>query len=211
MKEMNSIKKKASKLLLSLTMVFAMVLTMIPTNVFAAGTPSATISNITINGVVGTAITNATVEIKIENAYFLGAGGPFDSYIKNLPRGIKTYYSEDTNPDYQIVTVEFLGTPTESKSEPIMIEFPADRMKHQEKLSVTPNSEAKWVIVHEYAVTVNSGDGTGKFAKDSTVTITANAPETGKHFKEWTVISGDVTLADPTSATTTFTMPEKDV
>lgn len=58
-----------------------------------------------------------------------------------------------------------------------------------------------------YAVTVNSGTGDGSYAKDATVTITADAAPTGQHFKEWTVVSGGVTLANSTSTTTTFTMP----
>ena len=64
-----------------------------------------------------------------------------------------------------------------------------------------------------YSVTVNSGTGglfgTGSFnsAEGETVTITANAPADGKSFKEWTVVSGGVTLANPQAQSTTFTMP----
>jgi len=44
------------------------------------------------------------------------------------------------------------------------------------------------------------------------VTITANAPATGKAFKEWQIISGEgVVLASITDATTTFVMPACDV
>ena len=39
------------------------------------------------------------------------------------------------------------------------------------------------------------------------MTITANTPDSGKQFKEWTVESGGVTFDRATSASTTFTMP----
>lgn len=43
------------------------------------------------------------------------------------------------------------------------------------------------------------------------MTVTADAPETGKVFGKWVVLEGNVTLADATKATTTFTMPGNDV
>ena len=43
------------------------------------------------------------------------------------------------------------------------------------------------------------------------MTVTANAPEAGKVFDKWVVLEGNVTLADATKATTTFTMPGNDV
>ncbi len=59
-----------------------------------------------------------------------------------------------------------------------------------------------------YAVTVNNGTGDGDYAPGSTITITADAPSAGYSFTGWTVVSGGVTLASATNATTTFTMPE---
>ena len=45
------------------------------------------------------------------------------------------------------------------------------------------------------------------------ITLTANAPETGKVFDAWVVTKGadKVTLADATKETTTFTMPDEEV
>ena len=43
------------------------------------------------------------------------------------------------------------------------------------------------------------------------MTVTADAPETGKVFDKWVVLEGNVTPADATKATTTFTMPGNDV
>ena len=69
--------------------------------------------------------------------------------------------------------------------------------------------------VPEYTVTVIKGTAsvaagtpiTDKIAQNTVVTVTADAPETGKVFDKWVVLEGSVTLADATKATTTFTMP----
>ena len=58
-----------------------------------------------------------------------------------------------------------------------------------------------------YAVTVNNGTGGGSYAAGETVTITADAAPSGQEFDKWTVVSGGVTLASATNATTTFEMP----
>ena len=69
-----------------------------------------------------------------------------------------------------------------------------------------------------YTVTVIKGTAsvagapiTDKIAQDTLVTVTADAPETGKVFDKWVVLEGGVTPADATKATTTFTMPASDV
>ncbi|NLW69607.1 MAG: hypothetical protein GX061_00765 [Eubacteriaceae bacterium] len=57
-------------------------------------------------------------------------------------------------------------------------------------------------------VTVNGGIGTGNYTEGETVTITANAPTSGKQFKEWTGTSG-LTFTEGSAATAAakFTMP----
>ncbi|MCL2679466.1 MAG: InlB B-repeat-containing protein [Dehalococcoidia bacterium] len=65
-----------------------------------------------------------------------------------------------------------------------------------------------------YTVTVNdsyaSPTGAGTYTPGSVVTINAGA-RNGYTFTGWTVVSGGVTLANSSSATTTFTMPANDV
>jgi pectin methylesterase-like acyl-CoA thioesterase len=61
-------------------------------------------------------------------------------------------------------------------------------------------------------VVANDGNGTAQAdvvgaASGTTVTLKAE-PAEGYTFKEWTVVSGDVTLADSAKAETTFTMPD---
>lgn len=60
-----------------------------------------------------------------------------------------------------------------------------------------------------YTVTVTNGTGGGEFEEGASVTITANAPATGKRFSGWTIdgISG----LDTTQTSLTFNMPAKAV
>ena len=78
---------------------------------------------------------------------------------------------------------------------------------------------AKNSAATEFTVTVIKGTAsvaagtliTDKIAQNTVVTVTADAPEAGKVFDKWVVLEGNVTLADATKATTTFTMPGNDV
>ena len=65
----------------------------------------------------------------------------------------------------------------------------------------------------EYDITVTDGKATigagteiSKAAEGTTVTLTANDAPADKVFDKWVVESGDITLVDANSATTTFTM-----
>ena len=63
-----------------------------------------------------------------------------------------------------------------------------------------------------YEITVEGGTSSGLAAiPGATITITANVPPKTKTFDYWEVVSGNVTLADPKAATTTFTMPAETV
>ena len=80
---------------------------------------------------------------------------------------------------------------------------------------VTIEAEFAENPVEAYTLTVIKGTAsvaagtpiTDKIEQNTVVTITADAPETGKVFDKWGVLEGNVTLADATKATTTFTMP----
>lgn len=76
------------------------------------------------------------------------------------------------------------------------------------------NSAATGYIVTVIKGTATLAAGTpitDKIAQNTVVTVTADAPEAGKVFDKWVVLEGNVTLADATKATTTFTMPGNDV
>ena len=63
-----------------------------------------------------------------------------------------------------------------------------------------------------YTVTVNGGTADkSAAAANETVTLTADAPPTGKEFDKWVVNAGGISLADETASTTTFTMPATNV
>ena len=55
----------------------------------------------------------------------------------------------------------------------------------------------------QYTLTVVNGSGSGSYAAGTPVTITANTPPSGQSFTSWT----GATVANPTSSTTTLTMP----
>ena len=84
---------------------------------------------------------------------------------------------------------------------------------------VTIEAEFTETPVEAYTLTVIKGTAsvaagtpiTDKIEQNTVVTVTADAPETGKVFDKWVVLEGNVTLADATKATTTFTMPGNDV
>lgn len=68
------------------------------------------------------------------------------------------------------------------------------------------------VEVPAYDITVTDGTADATKAKaGSTVTLSFDNSNNTKVFQKWEVVSGDVTLADATAETTTFTMPEEDV
>ena len=61
----------------------------------------------------------------------------------------------------------------------------------------------------EYTVTVNGGTGAGTYKEGASVTITANAPATGKKFSGWTIVG--ISGIDTTQTSLTFNMPANDV
>lgn len=62
-----------------------------------------------------------------------------------------------------------------------------------------------------YKVIVNNGTGSGDYAESANVEITADSTPNGKYFKEWKIISGEITLGSATDTTTSFEMPASDV
>lgn len=68
------------------------------------------------------------------------------------------------------------------------------------------------VEVPAYDITVTDGTADASKAKaGTTVTLSFDNANNTKIFEKWEVVSGDVTLADATATTTTFTMPEEAV
>ena len=102
-------------------------------------------------------------------------------------------------------------TATQGKSNGIL--YPCRRVGCGETRFVrSPAATGYTVTVIKGTASVAAGTPiTDKIAQNTVVTVTADAPETGKVFDKWVVLEGNVTLADATKATTTFTMPGNDV
>ena len=67
--------------------------------------------------------------------------------------------------------------------------------------------QAVYERIPENQVRVINGKGSGTYKKGDTVTIVANTPAAGYKFKNWEVLTGNVTLANAAAEKTTFTMP----
>jgi Fibronectin type III domain/Divergent InlB B-repeat domain len=72
------------------------------------------------------------------------------------------------------------------------------RILRMEDLTIT--------AIYKYTVTVTNGTGDGSYFADDPVQIVADAAPAGQQFTGWTA-TGNVTLADAASPTTTFKMP----
>ena len=64
---------------------------------------------------------------------------------------------------------------------------------------------ARFEPIPLYPVTVKGGSGSGSFAEDALVTITANLPATGNRFTQWATTG--IALANPGAASASFLMP----
>ena len=70
---------------------------------------------------------------------------------------------------------------------------------YKDATSITPPGPAK------YALKVDGGIGSGEYGENSEVIIKAYAPELGKEFDKWELVSGDAVIEDVNSAVTKVT------
>ena len=70
---------------------------------------------------------------------------------------------------------------------------------YKDATPITPPGPAK------YALKVDGGIGSGEYGENSEVIIKAYAPELGKEFDKWELVSGDVAIEDVNSAITKVT------
>ncbi|MDD2959930.1 MAG: hypothetical protein PHR92_15675 [Lachnospiraceae bacterium] len=62
-----------------------------------------------------------------------------------------------------------------------------------------------------YKLTVNSGDGSGSYLYNSSASLSANWPASGKEFASWNVTTGNATVTSPDRYYSSLTMPAADV
>ncbi len=71
--------------------------------------------------------------------------------------------------------------------------------------------DTKYTIQVNHGVAQFEGNEVTEIEEGKTVTLVADTPEANYHFRNWKVETDGVTVEDENAATTTFTMPEKDV
>lgn len=173
---------------------------------------------------------NITIQVTVSAAGIVGAptaNPTAGTYTENQSvtltsstEGATIYYTTDgSEPTIisgapggttQQYTAPIVVTGTEGQSSTTTIKAIAVKNGMQDS-SVEAFTYTIQIPVPKYAVTVTNGSGTGQYAQGETVTITAGAAPSGQQFKEWEVVSGTITLASSTSATTTFIMPAEAV
>ena len=71
-----------------------------------------------------------------------------------------------------------------------------------------PRGDQTIILPPSYSVSVAGGSGSGEYVEGASVTITADAPESGKRFKEWTGADGlNFTSGSAMTETAVFVMP----
>lgn len=162
-------------------------------------------------GIVGAPTANPTAGTYTENQSVT---------LTSSTEGATIYYTTDgseptitggvpagTTAQY-IAPIAVTGTQGQSITTTIKAIAVKDRMQNS---SVEKFTYTIQIPVPKYEVNVTNGSGSGNYAQGSTVTITANTAPNGLRFKDWSIESGNITLASSTSDTTTFVMPAEAV
>lgn len=184
-----------------------------PDSIDANGVELTTTITITISaaGIVGAPTANPTAGAYTENQSVALASSTVGATIYYTTDGseptIMSGVPSGTTKEY---TAPIAVTGTEGQSSTTTIKAVAVKNGMQDS-SVEIFTYTIQIPVPKYTVTVTNGSGTGQYAQGETVTITAGAAPSGQQFKEWEVVSGTITLASSTSATTTFIMPAEAV
>ena len=171
---------------------------------------SAAVRNVSVNGTIGTAITETQVVIDLTNDTFVSALS--GNWITNLPAGLSQSVSYGGT-TMAIITIS--GTPTAASTEQIAITIPADQLiVNTEDLTVTANADAKFNIMAPatYTVSFAANGGTGTMADVNGIsgeyTLPANgftAPD-GKQFKAWSVGGSEKAVGDKITVTANTTV-----
>lgn len=117
--------------------------------------PSASITDVTVNGTVGTKINSQKFTINANDFTFVSGadmakwasidGNSFEKCI-NLPKGLEITYSSS---DDTFATFEVSGTPAEPMDQVFKITIPWELTKDlKEDIEVTLNENAKWAIAN---------------------------------------------------------------
>lgn len=184
-----------------------------PDSIDDNGIPLTTTITITISaaGIVGAPTVNLAAGTYTENqsvtltsstegaTIYYTTDGSEPTITGGVPAGTTAQYT---------APIAVTGTEGQSITTTIKAIAVKDRMQNS---SVETFTYTIQIPVPKYEVTVTNGSGSGNYAQGSTVTITANTAPNGQRFKDWSIESGNITLASSTSDTTTFVMPAEAV
>ncbi len=114
----------------------------------AADAASATVGDVTVEGTVNQAITDAEVTITLANDTFKAAMAANDDVSGwfNLPAGLTATVKTATEAEATSVTVTIAGTPTAASTDAMAITIPADNLTGSKAVTVTENTNAKFAI-----------------------------------------------------------------
>ena len=184
-----------------------------PDSIDDNGVPLTTTITITISaaGIVGAPTVNLAAGTYTENqsvtltsstegaTIYYTTDGSEPTITGGVPAGTTAVYT---------APIAVTGTEGESITTTIKAIAVKDRMQNS---SVEKFTYTIQIPVPKYEVNVTNGSGSGNYAQGSTVTITANTAPNGQRFKDWSIESGNITLASSASDTTTFVMPAEAV
>ncbi len=145
----------------------------------AASTPTATVSDVTIDGTTGTAIADKEVIITLANDTF--ASTLSGSWITNLPAGLSQSVSR-TDDTHAKITVS--GNPSAVSSDALIIKIPAASLASGSDLDVTGNANAKYNIKARLGGSAGI-TGTAKYNEILTADTSAITGNTGTFLYQW--------------------------
>ena len=133
--------------------------------VHEATAPTATVADVTIDGVKDSLISNKEVKITLTNDKFnaIAANTDVSSWFTNRPAGLEAKIKTAVNDNDTTATIEISGTPTATSSDALAITIPAASLVSNTDLTVTSNANAVFAIttpITDALVTVD--DLTGK-------------------------------------------------
>ena len=182
-----------------------------------SATPSATVSDATVSGNKGVAITDIDVTVTLLNDTF--ASTLSGSWITNLPAGLSQTV---TRVDDTHAKITISGTPMAISVAAMAITIPANQLTSNAALTVTANANAKFdIFVPVYPVRFNANGGSGEMDAVTGVsgsytlptTATFTAPS-GKQFAGWAtsadgeVITGTtITVTEDTTLYAVWAIP----
>lgn len=184
-------------------------------------TPSASVSDVSINGKKGIELTPVIFDVILSYATFkaIPADTDVSGWFNYLTLGLVAKISAVTE-GATSATITISGTPKTTATSAVYLNIPVEVLAsgNENKITSKYNSGAKFAIEEPKTVQIFVGNlatanGTDQFVfveEGTLVTIEAR-PQEGKVFDRWSINKGEVTLADPKSAKTTLIAPSMDV